>query len=76
MTIDKTNYTPRKNVICNFLQCFDYPLDDYFKEEKLNEVDLLIPVKKNAISPRIMNFMRLFVLTEFDSNFDETQIFN
>lgn len=74
MTINKNNFTPHKNELCKSLQCFDFPLDNYFKDEKINQVEIIVPVHKNSLNQRLLTFMRLFSYPEDENKFDDSKI--
>jgi hypothetical protein len=60
--INKLGFTPEKNDVCNMVGCFDFSMDSYFKDYKVDAVNLVSPIEKNEINERVLNFIRLFVL--------------
>jgi hypothetical protein len=62
MKVSKKHYTEVKNRICSILKCFDSPLDSFIQNEKQEEAEILIPLRKNIFHERILNFLRLYLL--------------
>jgi hypothetical protein len=74
MTINKQNFTPHKNELCKTLQCFDFPLDNYFKDQKINEIEIIVPVQKDNLNQRVLTFMRLFNYPEDENKIEDHKI--
>jgi len=62
--INKKSFTREKSQFCSVLNCFDRPLDDYFENTELDEMNLVVPIKADAINNRVLNAIRLMIVDD------------
>jgi hypothetical protein len=72
INLKKDEFPSIKNEICKKIKCLDSSIDEFYTSNDIRNLKVQIPIEKNTINNKIINFIRLIL--EPVQNFNSTKV--